>query len=95
MNVATSVALGAVLIVSTEAKGAQSCLEPEQIKETDKKYEAALLQGGCSFLRELLADEFVWVHNDAGATDTKQNATCDYVRRSVGIDDGVSRVLRC
>jgi len=72
MNLRTSVAVGAVLLGSIGAEAASSCLDPEQIKETDKKYETALLRGGCTFLTGLLADEFVWVHNDASATDTKQ-----------------------
>ena len=72
MTSQASVAIGAILLLFTTASGATSCLEPDQIRETDRRYEAALLHGGCAFLTGLLAEDFVWVHSDARATDTRQ-----------------------
>ena len=48
-----------------------SCLDSEQLKSLDLKWEQALLQSDISLFESLLAEEFIWVHNHAGLIDSK------------------------
>lgn len=48
-----------------------SCLDSEQLKSLDLKWEQALLQSDISVFESLLAEEFIWVHNHAGLIDSK------------------------
>ncbi len=50
----------------------QSCLEPENLKALDLRYEQALKNNDVAFFESHLADEYLWVHNHASATDTKE-----------------------
>lgn len=50
----------------------------------DEGWEKALLESDIAFLENLLADEFVWVHNHAGQIDGKEAA----VSRAKRIRDG-------
>ena len=46
----------------------------EQLVELDKGWERALLNSEVEFLENLLAEEFVWVHNHASLIDGKAEA---------------------
>lgn len=46
----------------------------EQLLEVDKGWEKALLNSDVEFLENLLAEEFVWVHNHATLIDGKKDA---------------------
>ena len=46
----------------------------EQLVELDKGWEKALLNSEVEFLDDLLAEEFVWVHNHATQIDGKAEA---------------------
>ncbi len=48
-----------------------SCLDSEQLKSLDLKWEQALLESDISVFESLLAEEFIWVHNHAGLIDSK------------------------
>ena len=62
------IALGAALAPAAQA---QSCLEPDQLLALDTRYETALQIGDVTLLDELLAPEFVWVHNLASMKENK------------------------
>ena len=48
------------------------CLEAANLKALDYRYEQALRTGDKRFLDELLAKNFVWIHNHAVQLETKQ-----------------------
>lgn len=50
---------------------AASCLPAEALVERDRQYEAALATGNAAFLREALADDYVWVHTLGSEIETK------------------------
>lgn len=60
----------ALALCSTTAFSAD-CLEAEALKRLDGQYEDALRVGNPEFLRVLLAEDFVWVHNHAVAAEDK------------------------
>jgi Domain of unknown function (DUF4440) len=50
---------------------AAACLPADALVERDRQYEAALATGNVAFLREALADEYVWVHTLGSEIETK------------------------
>ena len=46
----------------------------ERLLELDKSWEKALLHSKVEVLEELLAEEFIWVHNHASQIDGKEEA---------------------
>ena len=70
MKVLTLVITIAFLGVSS-VSGQSSCLDPSALKTLDSKWEKALLESDAEFLRDIMAEEFIWVHNHAGTIDTK------------------------
>ena len=46
----------------------------ERLLELDKNWEKALLNSEVAVLEELLAEEFIWVHNHASQIDGKEEA---------------------
>jgi len=70
---------------------ASSCIDAIQIQETDGRYEASLVEHDYAFLSDLLADNFVWVHNDASAIDSK-GSLLDGIRTSRSGPASTSRV---
>src|SRR5690554_7716922 len=50
---------------------ASECLQDDKVRMLDNQYEEALRVGDVKFLQQLLADEFVWVHNLAVDIETK------------------------
>lgn len=54
-----------LIILSIVAINVQAgqCLKQENLQRLDQQYEEALRVGNTKFLDQLLADEFVWVHN--------------------------------
>lgn len=57
-----------MLILSCQGQNDQQ----EQVMKLDQGWEKALLEADVAFLENLLADEFVWVHNHAGMIDGKE-----------------------
>ncbi len=53
----------------------------------DEGWERALLESDVAFLENLLADEFVWVHNHAGQIDGKEAAVSRAKRIQSGQKD--------
>ena len=50
---------------------AEDCLDESSLRSLDKGYEYALRVGDLVYLQQLLAPEFVWVHNLAVQSETK------------------------
>ena len=50
---------------------AQSCLPVKELIALDTRYEEATRIGDADFLQNLLADDFVWVHNLASVIENK------------------------
>jgi ketosteroid isomerase-like protein len=46
----------------------------EQLLQLDQGWEKALLESDVAFLENLLAEDFIWVHNHASMTDGKEQA---------------------
>lgn len=70
--------------------------DPKKLLELDKGWERALLESDVTFLENLLADEFVWVHNHASLTDGKSDAISRAKRIQSGrqVDDIKGRTSR-
>ena len=58
--------------------------EKAQLLQIDLGWEKALLNSDVDFLENLLADEFVWVHNHATLTDRKEQAIARAKRIQAG-----------
>ena len=69
---------------------------PEQrLLSLDLGWEKALLESDVAFLENLLADDFVWVHNHASLIDGKESAISRAKRIQSGqADDTKGRVSR-
>ena len=50
---------------------ASPCLPSAALIERDARYEEAMRVGDVAFLQDVLADDYVWVHSLASATDTR------------------------
>ncbi|WP_338760396.1 nuclear transport factor 2 family protein [Massilia sp. METH4] len=48
-----------------------ACLPHEVLVDRDRQYEAALATGNVAFLRDALADDYVWVHTLGSEIETK------------------------
>jgi len=69
--------------------------QKEQLVTLDLGWEKALLTSDVDFLENLLADEFVWVHNHAGQIDGKEQAIARAKRIKAGqADDTRNRTSR-
>jgi ketosteroid isomerase-like protein len=67
----------------------------EQLLQIDLGWEKALLNSDADFLENILADEFVWVHNHAGQIDGKEAAVGRAKRIKAGqADDTKNRTSR-
>ena len=51
----------------------ESCLSAEALRRIDASWEKALLEGDEYVLRELLAEDFVWVHDHASTIDSRES----------------------
>lgn len=58
--------------------------QKEQLLTLDLGWEKALLSSDVDFLENLLADEFVWVHNHANLVDGKEQAIARAKRIQAG-----------
>jgi len=58
--------------LASAAASANKCLPVESLIALDSKYEEAMRTGDSAFLENLLADNYVWVHNLASSIDTKE-----------------------
>ncbi len=54
-----------------------SCLDHKALLNLDQQWEQALLERNADFLDRLLADDFIWVHNHASQTDSKESLIGD------------------
>jgi len=61
-----------MFLFSFNAFSQENAFNETNLKMLDSKYEKALLESDEDFLNELLADEFIWVHNHNSMTDTKE-----------------------
>jgi ketosteroid isomerase-like protein len=67
----------------------------QKLLELDQGWEMALLKSDVAFLENLLADDFIWVHNHAGQIDGKEAAISRAKRIQAGqADDTKGRVSR-
>jgi ketosteroid isomerase-like protein len=60
--------------------GLSQTKDQKKLLETDLGWEKALLESDVAILENLLADDFIWVHNHASQIDGK-NATIDRAKR--------------
>ncbi len=51
----------------------ESCLDTDNLIKLDAQWEKALLESDVEFLAFILADDFIWIHNHASLTDTKES----------------------
>lgn len=51
---------------------AEKCLATPALTQLDQQYEDALVNGDATFLADLLAEDFIWVHNLASSIETKK-----------------------
>ena len=67
--------LGVVVVLlavfSWPASAQESCLNPTALSELDASWERAQIEPAADWLSTHLADDFVWIHNNAVRTDTK------------------------
>lgn len=69
--------------------------QTDQLLQIDLGWEKALLSSDADYLEDLLADEFVWVHNHAGQIDGKDQAVTRAKRIKAGqADDTRNRTSR-
>ena len=62
-----------VIVLSLASAVAQeSCLDSKRLSSLDTEWEKALLESNVEFLDSILAEDFIWVHNHAAGTDTKE-----------------------
>ena len=61
-----------IMSLARTAASANKCLPIESLIVLDSKYEEAMRVGDAAFLENVLADNFVWVHNLASSIDTKE-----------------------
>lgn len=57
----------------TIAMAQENCLNSNNLLKLDAQWEKALLESDYNFIKGILADDFIWVHNHAGMTDTKES----------------------
>lgn len=70
-------------------------VDSQKLLELDLGWEKALLASDVEFLENLLADDFVWVHNHAGQIDGKEQAVARAKRIKAGqADDTRNRTSR-
>jgi hypothetical protein len=85
--------LFAFLLFSTI--GYSQTKEQQKLLELDLGWENALLKSDVAFLENLLAEDFIWVHNHAGQIDGKEAAISRAKRIQGGqADDTRGRVSR-
>ncbi|WP_373496251.1 nuclear transport factor 2 family protein [Aquiflexum sp.] len=72
-----------ILCLLTLTSGAQT-QDHQKLLELDRGWEKALLESNVGFLENLLAKDFVWVHNHAGLIDGKASV----ISRAKRIQDG-------
>ena len=60
-----------LLFFAAAQADANPCLQDKNLRLLDQQYEEALRVGNTKFLNELLADDFIWVHNLAVDIETK------------------------
>ena len=75
--------------------GKAQSIDSQKLIELDKGWEKALLTSDVNFLENLLAEDFVWVHNHAGQIDGKEQAVSRAKRIQAGqADDTKGRDTR-
>jgi hypothetical protein len=58
-------------LMATPAAGQNACLDPAGLVHLDGQWEKALLESDTEFLRSVVAEDFIWVHDHASTVDTK------------------------
>lgn len=64
--------LSLLVLISFYATAQQRCMTAESIKALDAQWEASNLNPDPGFFRNVLAEDFIWVHNHASMIDTKE-----------------------
>lgn len=72
---------------------AQNCLSLPALTQLDQQYEDALANGDAAFLANLLAEDFVWVHNLASSIETKKDLIARIKANKENFKDRRSNVL--
>ena len=62
------------------ASAQERCLNQENLKKLDASWEKAQLELNFDFVKSLLAEDFIWVHNHANTIDNK-TAVLERVKR--------------
>lgn len=73
-----------LLLITFSAMGQTT---EERLLELDRSWERALLNSEVAILEELLAEEFIWVHNHASLIDGKEEALSRAKRIQEGQQD--------
>lgn len=92
----SSLLIACILLTSATTSFSQSTSSEEKnLLKIDLGWERALLSSDSEFLENLLADEFIWVHNHAGLIDGKEAVVSRAKRIQAGqADDTRNRTSR-
>ncbi|MEJ6791655.1 MAG: nuclear transport factor 2 family protein [Lacinutrix sp.] len=74
------IALVGLSIISVSAQDA--CLNKENLKNLDASWEKAQLELNFDYIKSILADDFIWVHNHANTVDNK-SAVLERIKRYI------------
>ena len=64
------------------AAAQENCLNQENLKKLDASWEKAQLELNADYIKSLLAEDFIWVHNHANTIDTKE-AVLERIQRYI------------
>ena len=67
-------------IISASAQ--EGCLNQESLKKLDASWEKAQLELNFDYVKSILAEDFIWVHNHANTIDNK-SAVLERIRRYI------------
>ncbi|MCE7057110.1 nuclear transport factor 2 family protein [Algoriphagus sp. AGSA1] len=63
--------LSVILLMGLTVSAQQKCMTVQSIKSLDAQWEANNLDPDPEFFKNILAEDFIWVHNHASMIDTK------------------------
>ncbi len=76
-----------LLVFFLSLNGFAQTIDSQKLIDLDKGWEKALLESDVEFLDNLIADDFIWVHNHAGQIDGKEQAIARAKRIKAGQKD--------
>ena len=74
------IALVGLSIISLSAQ--ESCINKENLKKLDASWEKAQLELNFDYVKSILAEDFIWVHNHANTIDNK-SAVLERIKRHI------------